>query len=33
VDAWRESEQLTQLVSDACIQRVLIQKRERAKNG
>ncbi len=33
VEAWRESEQLTQVVSDACIQRVLKQKKERTNNG
>lgn len=33
VEAWRESAQLTQLVSDACLQRVLTQKRDRADNG
>lgn len=33
VDAWHELERLTQVVSDACIQRVLNQKRERTDNG
>jgi hypothetical protein len=33
VGAYREVERLTQVVSDACIHRVLEQKRNRGKNG
>jgi len=33
VEAWRESQQLTHVVSDACIYRVLKQKKDRTNNG
>ena len=33
VGAYREAEQLTQVVSEACVGRVLKQKRERKDNG
>jgi hypothetical protein len=33
VEAYREAEQLTQVVSEACVSRVLKQKRERKDNG
>ncbi len=33
VQAWRETEQLTQVVSDACVQRMLKQKKDQERNG
>jgi hypothetical protein len=33
VGAYREAEQLTRVVSEACVGRVLTQKRERKENG